>query len=289
MSGRLRTGERAHWGPVVDPALWETVQAVRATRRTRDGRPPGRRAYALTMLHCSDCGRHLIGDTGRYRHPDACEAFTAVRREPRKRHRGQRKNMPGTSYRADEYEAIVREVLAIVSLGADLVTAVVGETRDADPDRLAIARIGRERDAALSRYRRDRNLRTLEQTMATLDEQEAEANAGGPAMALEASEVVEYLRDLPRLWDDAPGSRRALAEALFERLEVLGLRRMRIEPAPSAVAAGLVEAFSCASAGYGRGERSHAAASDLNLPLPLGCEVVGRERWAARAHARWPA
>jgi len=44
--------------------------------------------------------------------------------------------------------------------------------------------------------------------------------------------VVAYLRDLPRLWDDAPGSRRALAEALFERVEVLGLRRMRIEPTP---------------------------------------------------------
>ena len=153
---------------------------MRATRRTRDGRPPVRRAYALTMLHCSDCGRHLIGDTGRYRHPDACEAFTSVRREPRKRLQGQRRNMPGASYRADEYEAIVREVLADVSLGAEHIAAVVGETRDAEPDRLAIARIGRERDAALARYRRDRDLRSLERTMASLDEQEAEANAGGP-------------------------------------------------------------------------------------------------------------
>jgi hypothetical protein len=221
------------------------------------------------MLHCSDCGRHLIGDTGRYRHPDACEAFTAVRREPRKRAQGQRKNMPGTSYRADEYEAIVREVLANVSLGAELVAAVVGETRDAEPDRLAIARIGRERDATLARYRRDRDLRTLERTMATLDEQEAEANAGGPAEALEASEVVAYLRDLPRLWDDAPGSRRALAEALFERVEVLGLRQMRIEPTPSAIAAGLVEAFSRASAGYGRGERGSPATTDLSITMRL--------------------
>ncbi len=62
-------------------------------------------------------------------------------------------------------------------------------------------------------------------------------------------------RDARLLWDDAPGSRRALAEALFERVEVLGLRRMRIEPTPSAVVAGLVEAYSSASAGYGRGER----------------------------------
>ena len=109
--------------------------------------------------------------------------------------------------------------------------------------------------------------------MAALDEQEAEAHAGGPVTALEASEVVAYLRDLPRLWDDAPGSRRALAEALFERVEVLGLCRMRIEPTPSAIAAGLVEAFSSASAGYGRGERSQASGTDLNVPaswaLPL--------------------
>jgi hypothetical protein len=70
--------------------------------------------------------------------------------------------------------------------------------------------------------------------------------------------VVGCLRDLPRPWDDAPGSRHALAEALFERVEVLGLRRMRVEPTPSAVAAGLVEASSRASAGYGRGERTGA-------------------------------
>lgn len=80
------------------------------------------------------------------------------------------RNMPGASYRTDEYEAIVREVLADVSLGAEHIAAVVGETRDAEPDRLAIARIGRERDAALARYRRDRDLRALERTMAALDE-----------------------------------------------------------------------------------------------------------------------
>ena len=67
---------------------------------------------------------------------------------------------------------------------------------------------------------------------------------------------VDYLRDLPRLWDDAPASRRALSESLFERVDVLGLRSMRLEPTPAAIARGLAEAFSSASAGYGRGERS---------------------------------
>ena len=161
-----------------------------------------------------------------------------------------------------------REMLARVSLGAEHRPSVVAETRDVEPDRLAITRIGRERDA-LARYRRDRDLRALERTMASLDAQEAEANAGGPVTALEASEVVAYLRDLPRLWDDAPSSRRALAEALFERVEVLGLRRMRIEPTPSAVAAGLVAAFSSALAGYGRGERVSAEAKYLPLMIPV--------------------
>ena len=90
--------------------------------------------------------------------------------------------------------------------------------------------------------------------MAALDEQEAEARDRQPAPELSAAEVVAYLRDLPRLWDDAPDSRRGLTESLFERVEVLGLRRMHLEPTPAAVAAGLVEAFSSASAGYGRGE-----------------------------------
>jgi hypothetical protein len=50
--------------------------------------------------------------------------------------------------------------------------------------------------------------------------------------------------DLPWPWDEAPFAGRALAGVLFERVEVLGLRRMWIEPTPSAIAAGLVEAFS---------------------------------------------
>jgi DNA invertase Pin-like site-specific DNA recombinase len=268
--GRLRTGERAHWSPLVDPALWEQVQAIRARRRTRDGRPGSRRVYALTMLHCAGCGRHLIGDTGRYRHPDPCEAFVAVRREPRRRVRGQRRAMPGHSYRADEYEAIVREVLGRVSLGAAVVADVVAATRDPDPDRLALARIARERDTAIARYRRDRDARALEATMGRLDEEERAAHETKPAPALEPAEVVDYLRELPRLWDDAPASRRGLAEALFERIEVLGLRRMGLTPTADAIAAGLVAAFSSASAGYGRGERVRGSGSQQIR----GCQVA---------------
>jgi len=30
----------------------------------------------------------------------------------------------------------------------------------------------------------------------------------------------------------------------------------------------------------GRGERSQAAPTDLNVPLALECELAGRERWS---------
>jgi hypothetical protein len=84
-----------------------------------------------------------------------------------------------------------------------------------------------------------------------------DALTGGPHFA---AYCERYIRHTKGRWAGRPlvyedWQREFWWEALFERVEVLGLRRMRIEPTPSAVAAGLVEAFSSASAGYGRGER----------------------------------
>lgn len=254
-AGRLRTGSPGHWPPLVPPALWEEVGATRARRRTRDRRPAGRRSYALSQLHCAACGRRLIGDTGRYRHPSPCPAFVAARRVPRSRARGQHRETPGHSYPAAAYESLVVDVLARVALGAGVVSAVVSATREPGSDRLTLARIEREREAALAHYRRNRDTRALEVAMAALDEQEraARETAAGPAM--DPADVVAYLRDLPRLWADAPASRRALCEALFERIEVLGLRSMRLAPTRTALAHGLADAFANSVAGYGRGER----------------------------------
>ena len=254
-AGRLRTGERGHWAPLVDPALWELASAARARRRTRDGQPAKRRPYALTQLHCAACGRHLIGDTGRYRHLEPCAAFMAARRVPRDRARGQHRETPGHSYRADQYEELVLDVLDQVALGAEAIADVVATTRDPEPDRLALARIEREREASVARYRRDRDARALEAAMAALDEQEAAARELAAPPAMDAAEVVGYLRDLPHFWTDAPSSRRALSESLFDRIEVLGLRSMRIEPTATAIHHGLAEAFASAAGGYGRGER----------------------------------
>jgi hypothetical protein len=93
-----------------------------------------------------------------------------------------------------------------------------------------------------SRYLRDRDLATLEQSMALLDGEETEAKA--TTRVMEPSEALEWLRDLPALWAAAEDSgRRLLTEALFEKVEVLGVQSVTIHPTPEADAHGWSDAF----------------------------------------------
>jgi DNA invertase Pin-like site-specific DNA recombinase len=259
-AGRLPDGSPTHWPPIVPRGTWDQVQAVRETRRTRDGRPATHRVYALSMLRCSACGRRLIGDQGRYRHPEPCEAFVGAFRKPSRRTRGMHRVTAGRSYTIAAYEGKIGEVLADVALGSELIAEVItGRTAPA-VDRLALARIEHERDGALAHYRRTRDAASLEAEMARLDAAAAQAKEGA-SDPLPPAEAVEYLRNLPKLWEEARQSRRAIAESLFERVEVLGLARMHIDPTPAALTHGLADAFSSTTDVYGRGERSRARAS----------------------------
>jgi DNA invertase Pin-like site-specific DNA recombinase len=262
-TGLLPDGRETAFGAIVPPALWNDVQASRARRATRDGRPPTRRHYALSMLRCAGCGRRLIGDTGRYRHTDPCPRFVAAAVIPKRRRRGQHRDVAGSSYAGETYERLVAEVLAGVALGADVVTAAMAERQAPEPDRVDLVRIDRERDAAIARYRRSRDSVELERTMARLDVEAKAARRPTSTPALPAAEAAALLRNLPALWAEAPASRRALAESLFESIEVLGLRVMRIHPTRAAIDRGLVDAFQARTGGYGRGERSGDRASHL--------------------------
>lgn len=266
-AGRLRDGRSTMFGPLVPPPLFDQVAAIRDIRRTRDRRPARQRHYALSMLRCSSCGRRLIGDTGRYRHLDPCPAFLAAASAPTRRRRGQHAEIASHSYAADEYEEVVAEVLKRIELGADTLTEVMADPAAVDPDRLALARIERDRESAMTRYRRNRDSRELEAVMASLDEQERSARDTRSSDLLSADERLEYLRDLPRMWAEAPNSRRAIAESLFARIDVLGLRRVHIEPTAEAARRGLVEAFHARTGGYGRGERTRRRDNRLILSL----------------------
>ena len=89
--------------------------------------------------------------------------------------------------------------------------SLVGErTAIDDPSLHHVCRcpIQHERDAALTRYLHDRDTRALEQAMARLDAEEAEERASTQAAG--PSEALEWLRDLPALWEAADDSGRRL-------------------------------------------------------------------------------
>jgi hypothetical protein len=154
-------------------------------------------------------------------------------------------------------------VLDLVSLRADTLTTVVGAVSAAAtvPNRLALARIERERDAALSGYRRDRDAARLERTMVRLDVEEADARRERDAVSVPEDIAVQYLRELGSTWRATEGGsgQRMLAQALFERIEVHGFREAKLRLTDTAVAHGLAAVlparFELGIVDYGRGER----------------------------------
>ncbi len=138
-------------------------------------------------------------------------------------------------------------ILERVRLGAaDVAAATAAYARGAgtEPDRLRLARIEEGRDRALAAYRRDRDAAALERTMRELDAAEHAAGRDRQRPALSPDEVRAYLEHLPDWWRDAePEDRRALATTLFERIRVLGVSRVWVEPTLEARQHGLADAF----------------------------------------------
>jgi DNA invertase Pin-like site-specific DNA recombinase len=250
-AGRLPDGSPTRFAAPIAPDQWNRVQDVRARRRTRDGRPTTKYPYALTMLRCRACDRRLIGDVGRYRHLELCPEFAAAAVQPKRPVKGQHTRIPGASYRAELYERAIGAVLERVSLGADVIAEIVTD-RSPAIDQVALVRVERDRDAALDRYRRDRDAKRLAATMLRLDADELAVRTTA-VPALEPAEAVAFLQDLGAAWAAAGRSRRAMAELLFDRIDVLGLRSVVVTPSPTALAAGLADAFRSGGSGYGRG------------------------------------
>lgn len=96
--------------------------------------------------------------------------------------------------------------------------------------------------------------------MARLDREEAEAKHVRPGDGVPADVAVRYLRDLAGTWATADGGsgRHMLAEALFERLDALGFRELRLRLTDTAIAHGFAAAMPKRlelTVGNGRGER----------------------------------
>jgi hypothetical protein len=208
-----------------------------------DLRPVSQRTYALaTLLACAACGRRLTGHDGRYRHVDACAAFTAAKPAVTPWMSPGDGRVKGESYKAEVYDDLVPQILDRVRVGAMTKTQVVA-VLDSHPDTtFTIARIERDRETAAGRFLRDRDTHALEQAMSRLDAEEAAARA--TLKVVSAAEAATWLHDLPALWTAADNTgRRLLTEAIFEKVRVLGVQSVTIHPTPEADAHGWSEAF----------------------------------------------
>jgi DNA invertase Pin-like site-specific DNA recombinase len=257
--GRLRDGSPAHWPAIVPESTANAASASRARRATNTGRHADpRRPYALSRLYCAVCGRRLTGDTGYYRHRQPCPEFVAA--APTSKPRRGRTN--GHAYPMNTYESVVDGLLARVTLDAAQLAAVVGLSVGVPtgPSRADLDRIAKERQRALDRYVRDRDTAALDRAMAALDRDQAALQAPKPAEPVPADVAVRFLRELPVTWAKAKGGkgRAMLADALFDRIDVLGVREATVHLSAHAVRHGLAAVLPAEfdSPVSGRGERT---------------------------------
>jgi len=199
---------------------------------------------------------------------DACEAFVAAA-PPRRRafSRNYDGRARGESYKAEWYDAIVGAALQRVAVNAALATETI--TKALAPttvraDTFTLARIAKDREAVVARYLRDRDAPALDAVMRRLDEEEARAEESEVAVPTH-DDVVGYLANLSKLWDETETEgRHAIAEAMFDRLDVLGLDVVAT-PSIEADQYGWADVFGsgtlevplmCSISRSGRGERS---------------------------------
>lgn len=157
----------------------------------------------------------------------------------------------------------------------------------AEADAFTRTRIERDRQTAIARYVRDRDVVALQATMARLDMEMSQAKERGGG-EVKPEQALHYLSNPAELWNDTePAERRAIAEATFDRIEAMRLDLM-IHPSTEGGTLRLVGSLRHPAAATkrgkgvrtdGRGERHSPATTDLPITMrlaepPQPCDLV---------------
>jgi len=182
----------------------------------------------------------------------------------------------GESYGSACYDDMIGAALRKVAASARLMTETMPRALAVDlvgTDVFTHARIGRDREAAMDRYVRDRDVVELQATMARLDAEESQSKERGSG-EVTTERARRYMENLAELWADTePEGQRAIAEAAIDRIQAMGLNLV-VHPSAEAERYGLAEAFGseplvCSIGQSGRGERASADTPSRTLLIPV--------------------
>lgn len=253
--------------PPVSDDLWERVQTIKARRTRSSGqRSPNRTPPLLSgLLECA-CGTKLRANGSQGKparpvviHPGTCELW------------GDRRTYP-TAWYDDAIGAQVSSIHLDDLTLARIVSALTSAPRPSGTGKVRLER--RKRELALEHAAsRLTDAQYLEAVAVLRQEQVEEA----PSVRLEAADVLNELRRLPALWQNAsPEKRRNLATGVYERIVVRGRTFVRASLTPWAEARGLLLALPERIERVSR-EGDRLIRSRERIPLE------GRRDWMARS------
>ena len=263
-AGRLWSGEPSALGAIIDPSTWEHVQAMRARYSRRHRGSVNRRQYGLAgLLACAACGRRLIGHVGRYRHP------TYARRSGPPPRRVQRDGatidprVKGESYKVEVYEQVIGRAFEHVAVSARLKVDTVALARRPEPDGGDVLAPPASPGSATGRRCSSRGIVTsaASRRQWPASTPRRQRRCVRPSRIPTAAEARAYLEELPTLWaKTSDAGRHAIAEAVFERIDVLGATDYTFTLTAHAKARGWDAAFGAGVVAVkegqsGRGER----------------------------------
>jgi DNA invertase Pin-like site-specific DNA recombinase len=239
--GVMTNGQKTRITPAISQETWDQIRAWRGRFDRSRCNTGNRKPYVFSpMLKCGFCNRQLTGDSGQYRHKEACaESINA---------RGGVKH-GSTSYMSDAFMQAINEVIVDISLD-DRSRSVVRKylqdeaaSPDSNTDQVAAARIRRQREDAAKQFVITRNVDELQTTLARLDDEEA-ALSKRVVVAQSELEALRALESLPALWRDADDrDKQLLAQQIFDGMWVKGSDRLEVRLTPWARSIGLQAAW----------------------------------------------
>lgn len=212
--------------PPVSDELWARVQEVRDHRYHGGGHPTPVHVHLLSgRVFCAGCAARIRAEPRRYRHFDACEAWSTSTRTSR------------------VFEEPIANQIQQVRHDAAMLTSLRRLAQAPAPDSTALRRRQLERELAGLASRHARRALSTEAYLAEHSRISGlidVLSTSTESASIDPDEAIAYLRDIPRMWRDMDDQgRRELALSIYERVETTSDGIAGVKLTPEAIAHGM--------------------------------------------------